>query len=374
MARDFTPPAGDGRLRVMAKRWSPVSRRRFLSGAVAALVAARPQSLSSQSRQSQPLTRVAFGSCADQGAPQPIWEAVLAYRPELFIFAGDNVYGDVSSGDLVELRQAYATAREIPGMNRLRASVPHLATWDDHDYGENDGGADFPWRRKSQRQFAEFWDLAPGDPRRMREGVYHAATFGPVDRRVQVILLDTRYFRSPLKPSDQRGAPGKERYVPDDDPAKTILGAAQWQWLEERLAEPAQIRLIVSSIQVLAEGHGWERWGNLPRERRRLFDLIARTKAEGVVFLSGDRHVGALYEETGDVPYPLIEITSSGINKFFAAASEAGPNRLGALYPLPNFGIVDIDWWSDEISLAVADIAGQPRRRATRRISSLRQA
>ena len=351
-----------------------MSRRRVLAGVAAAFVTVRPRWLAAQPRQAPPLTRVAFGSCADQGERQPIWEAILAYRPELFIFAGDNVYGDVGSGELAELRQAYATAREIPGMNRVRASVPHLATWDDHDYGANDGGADFPWKRESQRLFADFWELAPDDPRRTREGVHHAATFGPAGRRVQVILLDTRYFRSPLTPTDQRGAPGRERYVPDDDPAKTMLGAGQWQWLEERLAEPAQIRLIVSSIQVLAEGHGWERWGNLPRERRRLFDLIADTKAEGVVFLSGDRHVGALYEEKADVAYPLLEITSSGINKFFAAASEPGPNRLGALYPLPNFGIVDIDWWTDEITLAIADIAGQPRRRATRRISALRHA
>lgn len=358
----------------MAQHRSPISRRRFLSGAAAALLAAQPQSLSAQSRQPQPLTRIAFGSCADQDEPQPIWEAVLAYRPELFIFAGDNVYGDVASGELVELRRAYAAAREIPGMNLLRASVSHLATWDDHDYGANDGGADFPWKRESQRLFADYWELAPDDPRRTREGVYHAAAFGPAGRRVQVVLLDARYFRSPLKPTDQRGAPGRERYLPDDDPAKTMLGAAQWKWLEERLVEPAQIRLIVSSVQVLAEGHGWERWGNLPRERRRLFDLIARTKAEGVVFLSGDRHVGALYEATQGVPYPLLEITSSGINKFFAAASEPGPNRLGALYPLPNFGIIDIDWWADEITLAIADIAGRPRRRARRRISALRQA
>ena len=356
----------------MAKNRSPMSRRRFLARTAAALALARPRRIAAQQRQPPPLTRIAFGSCADQSETQPIWEAILAYRPELFIFAGDNVYGDVGSSDLTELKRAYAAAREVPGMERLRASVPHLATWDDHDYGANDGGADFPWKRESQRLFADFWELAPDDPRRTREGVYHAQTFGPPSKRVQAILLDTRYFRSALKPTDQRGAPGKERYRPDDDPEKTVLGPTQWRWLEERLAEPAEIRLVVSSIQVLAEGHGWERWGNFPRERRRLFELIARTRAEGVVFLSGDRHIGALYEEKTDVPYPLIEITSSGINKFFAAANEPGPNRLGALYPLVNFGIVDIDWWSDEITLAVADVAGQPRRQATRRISALR--
>ena len=61
-----------------------------------------------------------------------------------------------------------------------------------------------------------------------------------------------------------------------------MLGDAQWAWLAERLREPAALRLIVSSIQVLAEGHGWERWSNLPKERQRLFDLIRDTGARSV--------------------------------------------------------------------------------------------
>ena len=125
---------------------------------------------------------------------------------------------------------------------------------------------------------------------------------------MQVILLDTRWFRSALKPSDDRGKPGKERYLPDADPAKTMLGEAQWRWLEEQLRQPAELRLLVSSIQVVAEGHGWERWGNFPLERQRLYRLIADTRAQGVVFLSGDRHVGALYREP---PARLILSTSS---------------------------------------------------------------
>ena len=49
------------------------------------------------------MARIAFGSCANQNAPQPIWDAVLAYRPEVFLFVGDNVYGDGPSPELAEL-------------------------------------------------------------------------------------------------------------------------------------------------------------------------------------------------------------------------------------------------------------------------------
>jgi alkaline phosphatase D len=320
-----------------------------------------------------PLTRIAFGSCADQELPQPIWDAVLAYRPELFIFAGDNIYGDVNSPELAELKRAYAAAASIEGYERVRREVPHLATWDDHDFGRNDGGADFPQKAEAQLLFLEFWKVPADDPRQWREGVYSSAIFGPEGQRVQVILLDTRYFRSPLRPTDQRNAPGKERYLPDEDPAKTMLGERQWAWLDQELRKPAELRLVVSSIQVLAEGHGWERWGNLPRERQKLFDLVARTGAEGVLFLSGDRHIGGLYATREGVPYGLTEITASGLNKSWASPGDLPGNRLGASYGRENFGTVDIDWWSGMVTLALRAANGEKVREATLRLADLRR-
>jgi alkaline phosphatase D len=348
-------------------RRSLVGRRRFnrwLSALAALPVFGRWKSTSA-APDLAPLTRIAFGSCADQTLPQPIWDAVLRERPELFIFMGDNVYGDVYAAALTELREAYRVAGTIPQLRTLRETVPHLAVWDDHDYGVNDGGGDFPYKRQSQALFVETWALSADDPRRAREGLYHAEAFGPPGRRVQVILLDPRYFRSPLKQTDQRGAPGKERYVPDDDPAKTMLGEAQWQWLEQQLRVPADLRLVVSPIQFLAEGHGWERWGNLPRERRRLTDLIAATRANGVVFLSGDRHLSALYEETTGVPYRLVEITSSSLNRPYRNASEAGPNRIGDLYWPENFGTAEIDWQARRVALTIRGIDGTPQRQVS---------
>jgi alkaline phosphatase D len=328
---------------------------------------------------SGPLTRIAFGSCADEDKPQPIWDAVLSYRPELFLFTGDSVYGDVRNGRnvadpelITSLQKSYAQAARVPGLVRLRSTVPHLATWDDHDYGKNDAGADFMGRREAQALFLQFWDVPLADDRHRREGVYHAQTFGPEGQRVQVILLDTRFFRSPLKPTDLRDAPGRERYVPDDDPSKTMLGDEQWSWLADRLREPADLRLVVSSIQVLAEGHGWERWGNFPRERQRLYDLVRDTGANGVLFISGDRHIGGLYRETSGVPYPLVEITSSGLNQVFAANREAGPNRIGAVYGAANFGTVDVDWWEGQVTLSIRNEANEVVRRVSVKLSDLR--
>jgi alkaline phosphatase D len=343
-------------------------KRRTLAQLMAAAALA-PASVAAQGV--PPLSRIAFGSCADQAKPQPIWDAIIAYLPELFIFAGDNVYGDFNSEDAANLKRAYETAEGIAGYKRLRDTTAHLAVWDDHDYGINDGGGDFPHKAVAKELFLKFWKVPASDIRRMRDGIYDSRITGPPGMRVQIILLDLRWFRSPLKASDQRGAPGKERYVPDPDPAKTMLGPVQWAWLAGELRKPAEIRLIVSSTQVLAEGHGWERWGNMPLERQKLLDTIRDSGAKGVVLLSGDRHVGALYREKPAGLYPLYEVTSSGLNMVYWAAKEPGPNRVGALYPAANFGVVDIDWWEHKVTLALRDEGGNTRRSAILSFSEL---
>src|SRR5262245_60578759 len=220
--------------------------RRNLTQLMAA-AAVWPASAGAQGR--PPLSRIAFGSCADQAKPQPLWDAVLAFRPDLFIFAGDNVYGDFNSPDATNLRRAYEMASGIAGYTRLRKEIPHLAVWDDHDYGVNDGGSDFAYKEIAKELFFDFWKVPAADVRRTRGGIYDSHIIGPAGMRVQVILLDVRWFRSPLKPTDQRGATGKERYLPDPDPAKTMLGVEQWAWLADELRKPAEIRLIVSSTQ-----------------------------------------------------------------------------------------------------------------------------
>ncbi|MEO7392816.1 MAG: alkaline phosphatase D family protein [Ramlibacter sp.] len=344
-----------------------MKRRELLltGGALGALggcaVPSGRQPVSTPAAPDSPLRKIGFASCIDQTRPQPIWNTVVADRPDLFLFGGDNVYCELPYS-LARLRRAYAQAAESEGMSRLRRSIAHMAIWDDHDYGVNDGGAEFAFKAESKAEFLDFWKVAADDPRRSREGLYHAQTYGPAGRQVQIIMLDGRWFRSPLKVTNQRNAPGKERYVPDADPAKTMLGEEQWRWLEAQLRQPAQVRLIVSGIQVVTEGHGWERWGNFPLERQRLYQLIARTQAKGVVFLSGDRHIGALYRESQGTPYPLYELTSSGITHPWRDASEAGPNRLGELFTELHFGTVEIDWAAQALQLRIRDIGGVERR------------
>lgn len=307
----------------------------------------------------KPLQRIAFGSCAEQDRPLPIWDAIVASKPELFLFLGDNIYGDTQ--DMEVLRAKYAKLAAMPGYQKLVKACPILATWDDHDYGVNDGGDSYPKRVESQAIFLDFFGIPKDSPRRKQEGVYHAEVFGPEGKRVQVIMLDARYFRSPLK-KKAKFEKGVGPYLPDNDPQTTMLGEKQWQWLEQQLRVPAEVRIIGSSVQVVAEDHGWEKWMNFPQQRARLYDLIRDTKAAGIIFLSGDRHLAELSVMDGGVGYPLYDLTSSGLNQGFKKwrPQEVNGHRVGTMNFGNNSGLITIDWDRTDplISLQIRDEEG----------------
>lgn len=304
-----------------------------------------------------PLERIAFGSCARQYEPQPIWDAVVEMKPQRFLFIGDNIYGD--SEDMEVLRAKYAQLGAQSGFQKLKQTCPVLATWDDHDFGKNDAGADYSMRRPSQQLFLDFFGAAADDVRRTRDGVYSSYVLGPVGRRTQIILLDTRFFRSPLKPTTRTAEPGegfRGRYGENVDPGATILGEEQWRWLAEQLKVPAELRVIASSVQVVAYENGWETWGNFPKERKRLFDLLRETKTSGVVLLSGDRHLAEISclpaDHADGVGYPLFDVTSSSLNAASGNKTKAGVRfaneinsyRRGLTFFDVNFGAVLVDW------------------------------
>jgi alkaline phosphatase D len=309
------------------------------------------------------LTRIAFGSCANQNLDQPIWGPVVAASPDLFLMVGDNVYADTEDMDL--MRERYAKLGAKPGYRRLLETCPVLATWDDHDYGENDGGSWYPKREEAAEIMLDFFGVPEDSPRRARPGVYGAKVFGPEGRRVQVILLDTRFFKSRLL-RDGRSAEEKKAlnlvgwYVPQNDPETTILGEAQWAWLEEQLRQPAEWRLVVSSIQVVADEKGMESWGNFPHERNRLYETLRKTGAEGVLLLSGDVHFSEV-SRTDEGPYPLYDFTSSGLTNSHAGwAAAVNTRRVGAeAYAKPTFGLIEIDWDAGAVSLQARGLEGE---------------
>lgn len=318
--------------------------------------------------------RIAFGSCAKQSKPQPIWAAVRAARPELFLFLGDNLHADAQHADT--LRQRYAEFRRVEALQAFRHDVPHLAIWDDHDFGDDDVGGDYPHKALSQQLFCDEWGEPADSPRRSRPGIYEAYRIERAGRTVQVLMLDLRFNRTPLvvDPALKQGyaamyakaklggGPMKGWYTPNLDPAATLLGEPQWAWLAERLAEPADVRLLCSSVQLSAEGTGWEGWANFPLERQRLVDLIREKRAEGVVVVSGDMHYADLSRWDTPACYPLWDLTSSGLTEVWDIPT---PNqrRVSEVYAGVNFGLVELDFSTPAptLRLSIRDVKGDTR-------------
>ncbi|MCU0361710.1 MAG: alkaline phosphatase family protein [Bacteroidia bacterium] len=286
----------------------------------------------SLSSQPKPALKMAFGSCSHQDKKQKLWDDVILEKPDLWIWLGDNVYGDTENMAL--LQSKYRKQHSDSLYQILLKNCPITGTWDDHDYGENDGGKTYPKKDSSQQLLLDFLDVPALDPRRTQKGVYTCQDIYRNGLKVRLLLLDTRYFRDDLKKIN-----GK--CVPKD--TGTILGDEQWKWLEEKLkSSVADVNLIVSSIQVLPEEHNYEKWANFPLERERLLNLIVSSGAQSPILLSGDRHIA----EISEIQWKgkkIFEITSSSLTHGWKTKSpEANKYRKGALVYEENFGLLEI--------------------------------
>ena len=305
------------------------------------------------------IQKIAFGSCSHEDKKQPLLSLAAKEGPDLFIYLGDNIYGDTE--DMAELMAKYRKLGNKPEFQELNDSTTVLATWDDHDYGENDAGRHYPMKAESKDIFLEFWKEPTESERRNHEGIYHSLMYGPADTAVQVILLDTRTFRDNLTILEDKSK-YKNDYQPCQTPDSTMLGAEQWTWLEEQLKKPARLRIIASSNQFSHEYNGWESWTNLPHEQQKMLNLIKSTKANGVIFLSGDVHWGELSKMQVDGLYPIYDVTSSGITQTWDEP-EPNKNRIGKVFMGNNYGLIEINWNmpDPELNISIKDRRGKRR-------------
>ena len=309
----------------------------------------------------EPIYKIAFGSCLRQDRPQSIWDSIIDEKPDIFIFMGDNIYADTKNPNIIQKK--YKLLADQPGYQRLSSTTPVYATWDDHDYGQNDAGEENPIKKQSEELFLDFFNIPKNSATRARPGVYQSYLFGPPEKRVQLILLDTRYFRGPTVKIRPTETCPRVNYGQQRNPETSILGRAQWDWLAGELVKPAKIRIIASSVQVIPDEHCWEKWSNFPLERQKLFDLIASTNANGVVFISGDRHLAEISKiELEKVGYPLYEITSSGMNTKMYGKGEKNQHRVSKdNFREHNYGIIEINWEdrSSELKLQIHNKSGK---------------
>jgi alkaline phosphatase D len=279
---------------------------------------------------------LAFGSCSDQTSPNPLFSEMFENDLDAFVWLGDIVYADSENPGIIA--EAYDVLKESGEYQELlNQDFPILGTWDDHDYGENDAGKEWPIKEESKDLFLNFLDVAQEDPIRSRDGVYSSHSFGE-HKEVKLILLDTRWFRDELI----KDTLTEKSYTQNSE--GDVLGDAQWKWLENELQdEKAKLYIIGSSIQFLADDHGWEKWGNFPTAKDRLFkNLVLNTNAN-VVVISGDRHFAEISKTIKGGKH-IYDVTSSGLNHPFIAEADDNRLRVGEVVSEINYGLLKISW------------------------------
>jgi alkaline phosphatase D len=294
-----------------------------------------------------PPARIAFGSCAHQMHPQPIWSRIGAQDPDLFVMLGDNIYADTD--DMKVMAACYRRFGGLTEFAQFRRKIPVLATWDDHDYGRNDSGREYPFRQESKEFFLNFFGEPVWSARRRRPGVYTSYMLGRPPYNVQIILLDLRWFRTSLCVTE-----GNE-YCPTPDVHAELLGSEQWQWLERQLMKPAGARIIGSSVQFIAAEHRWEKWSNFPLEKLKLERMLETLNIRNAVVISGDMHFAEISSQALNNGFELAEFTASGLSHSEPANGIPNSRRLSLYDQGTNFGLITVDWNRGKITGEILD-------------------
>lgn len=301
--------------------------------------------------------KLAFGSCIHQDKSLSILEVISEIQPNYFIFLGDNIYADTRNMDT--LKHKYNQLGENYYFKLLKSRTKILATWDDHDYGENDAGKSYPMKNESKEVFLTFFEEPSDSKRFIHDGIYTSYIFRKGFKRIQLILLDNRSFRSDLKHFEKGMIKDTIFHydlenIPIENSDSTMLGQAQWEWLEKELKKKADIRIIGSSTQFGVSYNGYESWANFPRQQEKMLQLIQKTKANGVVFISGDVHYAELSKLNNSFTYPIYDLTASGLTQswHFAAPNK---NRIEGPVMENHFGLLDFNFRKKTIQLQIID-------------------
>lgn len=314
-------------------------------------------------------TKIAFGSCSDEDDTLEIFNEVLRHQPNYYVFLGDNIYADTKIMDT--LKTKYQRLGNQVAFQNLMANTQVLATWDDHDFGANDAGKYYDCKNESKKIFLDFFKEDKQSERWNHDGIYTSKMEEINGKKLQFIILDERTFRNDLKLYNQieDGYLNEDGrfwyhldYAPIQNPDSTILGKEQWLWLENELSKPADVRIICSGTQFGITYNGYEAWANYPREQEKMLELIKKTQANGVMFISGDVHYSEISKLNHPGLYPIYDVTSSGISETWKFAAP-NTNRIEGPVMDNNFGLITIDWGQTIplIQLEIWDKTGNQR-------------
>jgi alkaline phosphatase D len=219
--------------------------------------------------------KLVFGSCFHKiGLHNPnLITQILKREPQAMMLLGDIAVDDRQNR--INMHRSDYLLRDVSRPWReLASNVPLYASWDDHDYFDDDlGGIPEGYTNENRTTVREVWHQNWNNPKNLNPGIYFNTRIGPVE----VIMLDTRSFRE----NERRKEYG------------SYLGMEQFNWLKNILKNSEAPFKVISSGTMWSDyiTNGKDSWGTWDIEaREELFDFIETENIPGVLLVSGDRH------------------------------------------------------------------------------------
>ncbi len=278
------------------------------------------------------------------GKDSSIFESMAREKAAFMLWLGDNWYTrEVDYFSEWGLWYRAQRDRAQPVLQNFWKAMPHVATWDDHDYGPNDIGKNYILKNVSRTIWKQYWcNPSCGEN---EEGIYTMYSWGDVD----FFLTDDRWWRSADRMKDSVDS--------KPNPGKRMLGIRQMEWLKNALLySGATFKIIVVGSQVLNPVSPFDKWRNFPAEYDELMNFLAENKINGVMFLTGDRHHSEIIKAERPGTYPLYDITVSPLTSAthkFGMEEANNPYRVFGLPEKQNYARVSITGNRNERMLTV---------------------
>lgn len=278
------------------------------------------------------------------GGDSSIFETMAKEKSAFMLWLGDNWYTrEVDYNSEWGLWYRAQKDRKTPVLQAFLKAMPHVATWDDHDYGPNDANSSYIFKETSRSVFQKYWcNPSYGES---GQGIYTQYSYGDVD----ILLTDDRWWRSADAMSDSiNGAP---------NPGKTMLGQQQMQWLKNALLySKAVFKIIVVGSQVLNPASPYDKLRDFKAEYNDLTAFLVHYKIRGVLFLTGDRHHTEIIKVDRPGTYPLYDITVSPLTSGqypFSGPEKNNPYRVFGIDQKQNYGKFTVSGAKGQRRLAV---------------------
>lgn len=278
------------------------------------------------------------------GKDSSIFETMAKENAAFMLWLGDAWYTrDVDYYSEWGLWYRASHDRATPVLQNFLKAMPHIATWDDHDYGPNDIGGNYILKETSRNVFTKYFCNPSAGQN--GQGIYTMTTWGDAD----IFITDNRWWRSADATKDSiNGKP---------NPDKRMLGQQQMEWLKNSLLfSTATFKIISVGSQVLNPVSPFDKWRDFPAEYDELMNFLKEYNISGVLFLTGDRHHSEIIKVERPGTYPLYDITVSPLTSgthTFGGAEKNNPYRVFALDEKQNYGKLSFSGKRGERKLTV---------------------